>query len=135
VVPVLSNVLDGGMPLRDAVARPRIHVIPEEDQLLIERRPTDPTVVGALEEREFEGLLSDVGFEDASLEPTRIYEPEDARVFIEEAGLDLGAVATAVEGRIMSAFVRARKPTSATSEKVLAVANAEPCCAPGCCGN
>jgi hypothetical protein len=92
-------------------------------------------VAGALEEREFEGLLSDVGFEDASLEPTRIYEPEDARVFIEEAGLDLGAVATAVEGRIMSAFVRARKPTSATSEKVLAVANAEPCCAPGCCGN
>jgi arsenite methyltransferase len=67
-------------------------------------------VAGALEEREFEALLRETGFEEASLEPTRIYEPEDARSFLEEAGLDLDAFAEAVEGRFMSAFVRARKP-------------------------
>ena len=67
-------------------------------------------VAGALEEGEFEALLRDAGFEDPSLEPTRIYEPEDARSFLEEAGLDVDAFAEAVEGRLMSAFVRARKP-------------------------
>ena len=81
-------------------------------------------VAGALEEREFEALLREAGFEDPSLEPTRIYEPEDARSFLEEAGLDVDAMAGAVEGRILSAFVRARKP---------AVAVAEPCCGPSCC--
>ncbi len=81
-------------------------------------------VAGALEEREFEALLREVGFEDPSLEPTRIYEPEDARSFLEEAGLDVDVMAAAVEGRILSAFVRARKP---------AVAGAEPCCGPSCC--
>jgi arsenite methyltransferase len=67
-------------------------------------------VAGALEEREFEALLREVGFEDPSLEPTRIYEPEDARSFLEEAGLDVDVFASAIEGRFMSAFVRARKP-------------------------
>jgi arsenite methyltransferase len=70
-------------------------------------------VAGALEEREFEALLREVGFEDASLEPTRVYEPEDARAFLEEAGLDVDGFAAAVEGRFMSAFVRARKPGAA----------------------
>ena len=67
-------------------------------------------VAGALEEKDFESLLREAGFEDPSLEPTRIYEPEDARSFVEEAGLDVDAFAEAVEGRLMSAFVRARKP-------------------------
>lgn len=67
-------------------------------------------VAGALEEREFEALLREAGFEDPSLEPTRVYEPEDARSFLEEAGLDVDAMAASLEGRILSAFVRARKP-------------------------
>jgi arsenite methyltransferase len=67
-------------------------------------------VAGALEEREFEALLREVGFEDPILEPTRTYEPEDARSFLEEAGLDVEAFAAAIEGRFMAAFVRARKP-------------------------
>ncbi len=67
-------------------------------------------VAGALEEKEFEALLVEAGFEEATLEPTRIYEPEDARSFLEEAGLDVDAFRDAVEGRFMSAFVRARKP-------------------------
>ncbi len=78
-------------------------------------------VAGALEEREFEGLLRDSGFEDPTLEPTRTYRAEDARSFLEEAGLDLDAFAEAVDGRFMSAFVRARKPEAA-------------CCGPSCCG-
>lgn len=79
-------------------------------------------VAGALEEREFESLLREVGFEEPSLEPTRVYEPEDARAFLEEAGLDVDAFTEAVDGRIMSAFVRARKPAAA-----------EACCGPACC--
>jgi arsenite methyltransferase len=67
-------------------------------------------IAGALEEREFEALLRDAGFEDPSLEPTRIYDPEDARSFLEEAGLDVEAFSETVAGRIMAAFVRARKP-------------------------
>jgi arsenite methyltransferase len=82
-------------------------------------------VAGALEEREFEALLREVGFEDPSLEPTRVYDPEDARSFLEEAGLDVDGMVDAMEGRIMAAFVRARKPVAAVSE---------PCCGPGCCG-
>ena len=70
-------------------------------------------VAGALEEREFEALLGEAGFEEASLEPTRIYDPEDARSLLEEAGLDVDAMIDEVEGRFMSAFVRARKPARA----------------------
>jgi arsenite methyltransferase len=68
-------------------------------------------LAGALEEREFESLLREVGFEEASLEPTRIYGVDDARAFLEEAGLDVTAFTAAVEGRFMAAFVRGRKPT------------------------
>ena len=67
-------------------------------------------VAGALEDTEFEALLREVGFEDPSLEETRVYEPEDARSFLEEAGLDVDELASRMEGRILSAFVRARKP-------------------------
>ena len=92
-------------------------------------------VAGALEEREFAALLREVGFEDPSLEPTRIYEPEDARSFLEEAGLDVDGMAAAVEGRIMSAFVRARKPMGQPIAAVPGASDAaEPCCGPGCCG-
>lgn len=67
-------------------------------------------LAGALEEQEFLALLQEAGFENGSLEPTRIYEPEDARAFLEEAGLDVDDLAGRVEGRFISAFVRARKP-------------------------
>jgi ubiquinone/menaquinone biosynthesis C-methylase UbiE len=69
-------------------------------------------MAGALEEKEFEGLLREAGFEDPTLEPTRIYRIEDARALLEEAGLDVDRVAPLVDGRFMSAFVRARKPKS-----------------------
>ncbi|HUE77794.1 MAG TPA: arsenite methyltransferase [Longimicrobiales bacterium] len=88
-------------------------------------------VAGALEEGEFEALLRKAGFEDPSLEPTRIYEPEDARSFLEEAGLDVAAFAAAVEGRLMSAFVRARKPDASRDARPMV--NGAPCCGPDCC--
>ena len=67
-------------------------------------------VAGALEEMEFRTLLSSVGFEDVDIEPTRVYQIGDARAFLEGAGLDAEAIAPEVDGRFMSAFVRARKP-------------------------
>jgi arsenite methyltransferase len=74
-------------------------------------------VAGALEERQFEALLRDAGFEDPSLEPTRVYDLEDARSFLDDAGLDVDALAPALEGRFMSAFVRARKPARPAAEQ------------------
>jgi arsenite methyltransferase len=78
-------------------------------------------VAGALEEQEFLDLLKESGFTDASIEPTRIYRVEDAKAFLEGAGLDIAAVAPQLDGRVMGAFVRARKPA------------AKSCCGPDCC--
>jgi SAM-dependent methyltransferase len=66
-------------------------------------------VAGALEEDEFIALLKDVGFENPSIEPTRIYTRDDAAALIAGTGLDL-SLADQVEGKIMSGFVRATKP-------------------------
>lgn len=67
-------------------------------------------VAGALDEAEFRDLLTEVGFVDPEIEPTRVYDVRDARVFLEAAGLDAEAVAPQIDGRVLSAFVRARKP-------------------------
>ena len=86
-------------------------------------------LAGALEEEEFVGLLTEAGFEDASIEPTRIYGAEDARTFFSGMGLEAEQAITEVEGRFMAAFVRATKPAPVT-----AATGSEGCCAPGCCG-
>jgi ubiquinone/menaquinone biosynthesis C-methylase UbiE len=67
-------------------------------------------VAGALEEDEYRRLLVEVGFEDVEVEPTRIYTAADARAFLEAEGIDADTVAPQVDGRFLSAFVRARKP-------------------------
>jgi SAM-dependent methyltransferase len=67
-------------------------------------------VAGALEEDEYRGKLGKAGFEGISLEPTRIYRTEDAREFLDREGIDAAAIAPMVDGKFMSAFVRARKP-------------------------
>jgi len=67
-------------------------------------------VAGALEEEEFKHLLHATGFTAVEIEPTRIYRIDDARAFLEGAGLDADDVATAIDGRFMGAFVRATKP-------------------------
>jgi arsenite methyltransferase len=66
-------------------------------------------VAGALEEGEYRRLLAEVGFEAIEVEPTRIYRAEDARDFLASTGVDAAAAAE-VDGKVMSAFVRARKP-------------------------
>lgn len=67
-------------------------------------------VAGALEEDEYRRLLAEAGFEDVEVEPTRVYDADDARGFLEAAGLDPDEAADAMDGRFMAAFVRARKP-------------------------
>jgi arsenite methyltransferase len=67
-------------------------------------------VAGALEEEEFKGLLRATGFTGVEIEPTRIYRIDDARAFLEGAGLDVEVVASTIDGRFMGAFVRGTKP-------------------------
>lgn len=78
-------------------------------------------VAGALEESEYRRKLSVAGFEQISIEPTRIYHVEDAREFLGKSGVDVEAIAPQVDGKFMSAFVKAVKPT------------AKACCGPSCC--
>jgi arsenite methyltransferase len=67
-------------------------------------------VAGALEENEYRAKLGKAGFEAIEVEPTRIYRVEDARDFLAGAGVDADTIAPQVDGKFMSAFVRARKP-------------------------
>lgn len=77
-------------------------------------------IAGALDELDYQARLARAGFADVSLEPTRTYSVEDAHQFLTEAGFDAEAVADQVEGKFLSAFIRATKPKA-------------DCCAPGCC--
>jgi arsenite methyltransferase len=74
-------------------------------------------IAGALGEGEFRDLLVETGFSNVSIEPTRIYDFDDARAILAEAGLDADTVAREVDGRILSAFVRARKPQDAGARR------------------
>ena len=67
-------------------------------------------VAGALTEQQYQQRLSQAGFEAIGIEPTRVYEFEDAKSFLGDAGLNAEKLAREVEGRVMGAFVRARKP-------------------------
>ncbi|HTV05764.1 MAG TPA: arsenite methyltransferase [Acidobacteriaceae bacterium] len=77
-------------------------------------------VAGALEEAEYIAKLTTAGFGDISVEPTRVYNIEDARQFLSESGVDVDAIAPQVHEKFMSAFIRATKPVTS-------------CCAPDCC--
>jgi ubiquinone/menaquinone biosynthesis C-methylase UbiE len=77
-------------------------------------------VAGALEENEYRTKLASAGFEKIEMEPTRVYRVEDAREFLSGQNIDVDTIAPLVDGKIMSAFVRAVKPTT-------------PCCGPTCC--
>jgi len=69
-------------------------------------------VAGALEEAEYRSKLEAAGFEHIDIEPTRIYRTEDALDFLAGEGLDLDAIGPEVNGKFMSAFVRAVKPST-----------------------
>jgi len=65
---------------------------------------------GALDESDYLGRLRRAGFEGASIEPTREYKVEDARMFLAGQGFDVDAIARLVDGRFFSGFIRATKP-------------------------
>jgi arsenite methyltransferase len=76
-------------------------------------------IAGALEENDYRSKLAAAGFEKIEVEPTRIYRAEDAREFLSGQGIDVDAIAPLVDGKFLSAFLRAVKPTA--------------CCGPTCC--
>jgi SAM-dependent methyltransferase len=78
-------------------------------------------IAGALRDSEYAEKLTRAGFETIGIEPTRVYNVEDARAFLSGRGVDVDAMAPQVEGKFMSAFVRAVKPAA--------------CCAPNCCAS
>jgi arsenite methyltransferase len=80
-------------------------------------------IAGALEENEYRAKLNLAGFEQVDLEPTRIYRIEDAREFLSGQNIDVDTIAPQVDGKFMSAFVRAVKPQRTN----------ESCCRPSCC--
>src|SRR3954452_4012080 len=77
-------------------------------------------VAGALSDYDYTAKLAKAGFDKIDIEPTRVYSVEDARTFLAGQGLDVDALAKQVEGKFISAFIRAEKSAA--------------CCAPGCCG-
>ena len=89
-------------------------------------------VAGALGEEEFLTLLRDVGFENPTIEPTRVYSMEDASALLSNTGLDSATLASELDGRILSAFVRATKPRVVDAAPVI-TESARQCCGPECC--
>lgn len=79
-------------------------------------------IAGALEENEYREKLGRAGFESIDVEPTRVYRIEEAREFLEAAGLDPETVGPQIDGKFISAFVRAAKPAAKSA-----------CCGPACC--
>jgi arsenite methyltransferase len=77
-------------------------------------------IAGALEENDYRARLHAAGFTEVDLEPTRTYDIEDARIFLTEAGIAVDEIAPQVEGKFLSAFIRATKPATT-------------CCGPDCC--
>jgi SAM-dependent methyltransferase len=69
-------------------------------------------IAGALQDDEYVAKLAEAGFDGIGIEPTRIYDIQDARTFLSGQGLDVDAIAPLVEGKFMSAFIRATKPES-----------------------
>lgn len=79
-------------------------------------------IAGALEENDYRDKLAAAGFEQIEIEPTRIYRAADAREFLTGQGIDVEAVSPQVDGKFLSAFIRAVKPEAKQS-----------CCGPACC--
>jgi arsenite methyltransferase len=87
-------------------------------------------VAGALEEQEYRELLADAGFEQIELEVTRVYASEDAAAFLEGSGIDPQEFAREIDGKFVSAFVRATKPTDVEKTGCCTGNDGLPCCVP-----
>jgi arsenite methyltransferase len=86
-------------------------------------------IAGALRDEDYTEKLAKAGFQSISIEPTRVYAVGDAREFLAGKGVDVDALAPQVEGKFMSAFIRAVKPGKEVERTTEAT-----CCAPGRCG-
>jgi SAM-dependent methyltransferase len=95
----------GRFAISDVVVRGEVPVEVRQSMLL-----WVGCVAGALEEKEYAAKLKKAGFGGISMEPTRVYSVEDSRTFLVEAGIDVDAIASEIEGKFMSAFIRATKP-------------------------
>ncbi|HEV8319531.1 MAG TPA: arsenite methyltransferase [Vicinamibacterales bacterium] len=80
-------------------------------------------VAGALQDEEYIAGLNAAGFIDVEVERWRTYQIDDARALLGESGLNVDQIASQIEGRLASAFIRARKPERSA------------CCGPGCCAS
>ena len=78
-------------------------------------------IAGAIEDEQYRSKLARAGFEGIEIEPARVYNIEVARTFLCRRDVDVDAIAPAVDGKFISAFIRAAKPARSR------------CCAPGCC--
>jgi SAM-dependent methyltransferase len=83
-------------------------------------------IAGALKDSDYAEKLGRAGFTEIEIEPTRVYNIEDARQFLSGSGIDVDSIAPQVEGKFISAFVRAVKPASLPGQQT-------GCCAPACC--
>jgi len=89
-------------------------------------------IAGALEENQYREKLALAGFESIDVETTRVYRADEAREFLQAAGLDPDLVGPQIDGKFISAFVRAAKPASQTKSDP-AIVGAKSCCGPTCC--
>jgi len=83
-------------------------------------------IAGALQENEYRQKLAKVGFDSIEVEPTRVYKSEEAKDFLTAAGLNADTVGPQIDGKFISAFVRAVKPAAKPAEN-------SACCGPACC--
>ena len=131
---IISNCVINLSPDKDAVFREAFRVLKPGGRLAVSdvvvrgdvpgeiRRSMElwvGCVAGALDDREYASKLNLAGFNDIGIDPWRVYTLDDAREFLSGAGIDLDRIAAKIEGRFVSAFIRARKP--------------EGCCGPTCC--
>jgi len=103
----------GRFAVSDVVVRGEIPAAVRQNMLL-----WAGCIAGALADDQYFGKLMEAGFADIEIAPTRVYDIEDARTFLMGQGVDVEAIAPQVQGKFMSAFIRATKPAS--------------CRAPGC---
>lgn len=99
----------GRLAVSDVVTRGEVPDLIRRDMLL-----WVGCIAGALRDTEYLAKLAKAGFEAISIEPTRIYDIEDARGFLAGKGVDVDVIAPQVEGKFMSGFVRAVKPKDPT---------------------